>query len=191
MNISSFPRMPFSPKDAWPELAKVDSMVAKVFWFLVVPLSLLPPVMLYLAGSHYGDAFFAGFSNKPWRLIAITFFLGEIVSVALMGWVIKQVVNAWNAQISFRNAYLLAAIAPIPLWLSSLGLLVVSVAFNVVLAVVALALSCGLIFQGVRSFCQISEEKDIVQAAAITRIVFGIGLIAWVLFMSLPVVFSV
>ena len=123
MNISSFSRMPFTPKAAWLELEKVDSLVAKVFWMVVVPLSLLPPIMLYLAGTHYGDVFFAGYSQKPWGIIAVTFFIGEIASVTLMGWVIKWVAKVWGAQVSFRNAYLLAAVAPIPLWLSSLGLL--------------------------------------------------------------------
>ena len=191
MNISSFSRMPFTPKGAWPELAKVDSMVAKVFWFVVVPLSLLPPVMLYLAGSHYGDVFVQGFGSKPWGRIAVTFFLGEIAAVSLMGWVIKRVANAWNAQITYRNAYLLAAIAPIPLWISSLGLLVESLALNVALTFVALILAFGLILQGVRSFCHISEDNDIGQATDIARTVFGVGLVAWALFMSLPIVFSV
>lgn len=191
MNISSFSRMPFSPKAAWPELAKVDSIVARMFWFLVVPFSLLPPAMLYVAGSNYGDVFFTGFSSKPWGHIAIVFFLGEIASVTLMGWVIKYVANAWNAPVSFRNAYMLAAIAPIPLWISSLGLLVASLAFNVALTFVALALSCGLILQGVRSFGHISGEADIAEAADITRTVFGVGLVVWALFMSLPIIFPV
>lgn len=191
MSNHSFFNMPFSPEATWPELARVDSTVARAFWFLVVPLSLLPPAMLYLAGSHYGDVFFEGFSSKRWDHIAIIFFLGEIASVSLMGWVIKQVANAWDAQVSFRNAYLLAAIAPIPLWVSSLGLLVESLAFNVALTFVALAVSCGLIFQGVRSFCQISEIEDIGKAAEITRLVFGAGLIVWALFMSLPIVLPV
>lgn len=191
MNIYSIYKMPFSTKAVWPELVRVDSIIARIFWLLVVPLSLLPPAMLYLAGSHYGDAFFEGFSSKPWGHIALVFFIGEIASVTLMGWVIKHVARAWGAQVSFRNAYRLAAIAPIPLWVSSLGLLVASLAFNVALTILALALSCALIFQGVRSFCQISEEEDIVQAADITRIVFGVGLLVWAFFMSLPIIFSV
>ncbi len=189
MNISSFSRMPFTPKAAWLEFDKVGSRVFKVFWFLVVPLSLIPPIMLFLAGSHYGDAFFAGFTHKPWALISLTFFFGEIASVSLMAWVIRAAAAAWDAHVSFRNAYLLAAISPIPLWLSSLGLLVASLAFNVALAAVALILSCGLILQGVRALCHIAEVEDIGQAGEITRIVFGIGLVVWGLFMSLPIVF--
>jgi hypothetical protein len=178
MNVSSISRMPLSPQAIWPELARVDSTVARTFWFLVVPLSLLPPAMIYWAGSHYGDAFVEGFGSRPWAPIAALFFLCEIASVTLMGWLIRLVARAWNEQVSDRNAYVLAATAAVPLWISSLGLLVPSLAFSVALSVVALGVSCALVFQGVRSFCRISED-NIVQAIDITRLVFGGGLCAW------------
>jgi hypothetical protein len=178
MSVTSLSRMPFSPKATWPELARADSTVARTFFSIVAPLSLLPPVMIFLAGSHYGDAFIEGFSSKPWALIAAIFFCCEIVSVTLMGWLIKQVAGAWHEQVSYRNAYVLAAVAAIPLWISSLGLLVPSLAFNVALSALALSVSCALVLQGVRSFCRISED-NIVQAISITRLVFGAGLGAW------------
>ncbi|MBI2961506.1 MAG: DUF1282 family protein [Betaproteobacteria bacterium] len=178
MNVSSLLRMPLAPKAAWPELGRVDSTVAKTFSFLVVPLSLLPPPMIYWAGTHYGDAFVEGFSGKPWATIAAVFFLCEIASVTFMGWLIKQVAFAWNRHVSDRNAYVVAAVAAIPVWISSLGLLVPSLAFNVAVSVAALALSCALVFQGVRSYCRIGDEH-IEHAIDITRLVFGAGLGAW------------
>ena len=47
-------RMPVSAEAVWPELGQVGSTVARLFAFLVVPLSLLPPMMIYWAGSHQG-----------------------------------------------------------------------------------------------------------------------------------------
>ena len=188
MNISSLFKMPFSPEATWPELARTDSTVAKTFWLMVVPLSLLPPGMIYLAGSQYGDVFVEGFSRKPWApFAAVIFFLAEIASVSLMGWLVKRVASAWKERISYRDAYVVAAVAAVPLWISSLGLLVPSLAFNVALSVVALLVSCGLVFQGVRYFCQITEER-IEQAFSITRLVFGAGLLAWGFLILLAVV---
>ena len=66
-------------------------------------------------------------TNKEWGFISTTFFLAELLTFAVMGWLIYQVGNTQNAQISFHNAYELAAVAPIPLWLSALALLVPSV----------------------------------------------------------------
>ncbi len=187
MNVSSLFKMPVSPKATWPELARIDSTVARTFWFLVVPISLLPPAMIYLAGSHYGDVFFEGYSNKPWGLIAPTFFFLELASVTWMGWLIGRVAGAWGEHISNRNAYVVATIAAIPLWISSLGLLVASLAFNVALSALALILSCGLVFQGVRSFCRIADD-NIGQAIAITQLAFGGGLGAWGFLMLLLIV---
>ena len=188
MKISALTRMPFSAEAAWPEVAKFDAHIFRLFLSVVVPLSLLPPVMIYLAGHHYGDIFLQGFGsiqsvgNKAWGQIAVTFFFGEILSVALMGWLIRQVAANWNGSISYRSSYLLAAIAPIPLWISSLGLLLPSIALNVVLSFIALGLACALIYRGVQALCKIKED---IEAAAVTQVVFGAGMIVWGLLLSL------
>lgn len=181
MKLAAITRMPFSTKAVWPELAHLDSQIAQLFLLLVVPLSLLPPFMIYMAGSHYGDAFIQGFSAKPWDRIAVLFFMGELLSVAVMGWLIRQVAGNWHGQISYRNAYLLASIAPIPLWLSSLGLFFTSLLLNAALSCLALGLSCALIYQGVHAFCAVEED---IEAAAITQVVFGAGMIVWGLLLS-------
>jgi hypothetical protein len=64
------------------------------------------------------------------------------------------------------------------LWLSSLGLFVPSVAFNVVLSVGALSCSYALLLQGVRSFGSDGVE-DLVRALDVSRLVFAGGLAAW------------
>lgn len=181
--ITTISRMPFSNQAAWPAIANaVDTQVARLFFLLVAPLSLLPPAMIYLAGNHYSDTFVQGLGSRSWGSTAVIFFLGEILSVSLMGWLIHQAARHWHGQISHRNAYLLAAIAPIPLWLSSLGLILPSLALNVAISLVALCLSCALVYQGVRALCQIKED---VEAATVTQVVFGAGMLVWGLLLSL------
>jgi hypothetical protein len=178
MTLHSLYRMPVSPREAWPELTRVDSMVARTFLLLALPLSLLPPALMYLVGSDHGDAFVAGYSAKPWGTIAVAFFAGEMASVAFMGWMIKQAARWWEEDIDYRSAYVIAAVAAVPLWMSSLGLLVPSLAFNIALSGLALAVSCALLFQGIRSFCRHAED-DVLRGAEITQVVFGAGLGVW------------
>ncbi|MBV2234171.1 MAG: DUF1282 family protein [Sterolibacterium sp.] len=182
MKFTAISRMPFSAKAVWPELARVDAQVVRLFFLQVVPLSLLPPAMIYLAGHHYSDTFVQGLESRSWGSIASIFFLGEILSVGLMGWLIHQAARHWHGSISYRNAYLLATIAPIPLWLSSLGLVTESLALNILFSVIALCLSCALVYQGVRALCTIKED---VEAAAITQLVFGAGMLLWGMLLSL------
>lgn len=150
-----------------------------------MPMSLLPPAMVFVAGEQHGSVFLPSAIVSDWGYIAAIFFFCELVSVALMGWLVKEVASSWNSRVTFGQAYLLAAISPIPLWFSSLGLLVPSLAFNAVLSIAALVVSCGLVFQGVRGLCKISEELE---AAMITQIVFGAGMLVWGVLLLLLVV---
>ncbi len=182
MNILSFPKMVVSSSEGWPEVAKIHPAIIKVFFFLVLPFSLLPPVMLYLSGIYYGDSIVAGYGSKPWGLISPLFFIGEMASFATMGWFIKQIAEDQRVDVDYHDAYLLAAITPIPLWLSSLGLLVPSLAFNAVLSVSALAASCALVYHGIYALCHMHEE---VTAASITQAVIGAGLASWAILLML------
>ncbi|HUX30956.1 MAG TPA: YIP1 family protein [Thiobacillus sp.] len=182
MNLVSLYKLPFSNTQGWSELEKVRPGLLKVFVFIVLPLSLLPPAMLYYAGSNYSEVFLKGTAVKAWSDIAVVFFLAEMLTLLGMGWLIKQVAESNGLEIDYHDAYLLAAIAPIPLWLSSLGLLVPSLAFNGVLSLAALGLSCAIIYHGVEGLCHTRED---VTAAAIVQMVIGAGLIAWALLLMM------
>lgn len=176
MKILSFPKMVFSSSEGWPELASIHPAIVKVFFFLVLPFSLLPPAMLYLSGTYYGDVIVQGYGSKPWELISVLFFLVEMATFAVMGWLIKQIAQAHKVEVDYHDAYVLAAITPVPLWLSSLGLLVPSLAFNIAVSLSALGASCALIYHGIYALCHMHEE---VTAAGITQAVIGAGLAAW------------
>jgi hypothetical protein len=178
MNLISLSKLPFSTAQGWPELEKIHPGLLKVFAFIVLPLSLLPPAMLYYAGTSYPEAFLEGAVGKAWGEIAAIFFLAEMITFLGMGWLIREVADSNRLKIDRHDAYLLAAIAPIPLWLSALGLLVPSLAFNAALSLVALGVSCGIIYHGVEGLCHMRED---VTAAAIVQTVIGAGLIAWAL----------
>lgn len=186
MSILSLPKMAFSSEDGWPDVEKAHPSIVKLFALLVLPLSILPPAMLYYAGVGYGDAFAEGFSAKPWGAIAALFFLAELATFGVMGWFIKDIAGVHKVDISYHDAYLLAGVAPIPLWLSSLGLLEPSLTFNAGLSAAALAMSCGLIYHGVYALCHLHEELI---AAAITYGVIAAGLVSWALLLLSAMLF--
>lgn len=111
--------------------------------------------------------------------------LFEMATLLGMGWLIRKVAATNGLRLDHDEAYLLATIAPVPLWVSSLGLLVPSLGFNVLLSLTALALSCGIIYHGIQALCHTREG---VAAAAIAQTVIGAGLIAWALLLLLVVV---
>ncbi|PHR94750.1 MAG: hypothetical protein COA80_12195 [Leeuwenhoekiella sp.] len=182
MRVSHFMRLPLLGNDGWLELKQKNLSIPFLAWVVVLPLSLLPPVLLYFAGVQYGDNFIPGFADKEWRFITTILFLAELLTFFIMGWLIHSVLNSDNMEIGYHDAYLLAAIAPIPLWLSSLALLVPVLAISVVSVLVGLCLSSLLIYQGIKSLCQRSDDDVVAMSATYT--VMAASLLAWGVLMA-------
>ncbi len=175
MMIVALPRMIFSLYDGWKRLD--NGFLPSWFVFtLALLLSLLPPFLLYHAGSHYGDAFVPGYGSRPWETIAVAFFATEALSFAAMGWLIRDVAAGHGIALRRRDAWLLAATVPIPLWLASLALLVPNLAFNATLALLGLVASCSLLYRGVRN---LFPAREPLEAAAVVQTVMGAVLVLW------------
>jgi hypothetical protein len=176
MTTTAYLQLPFSSTRGWSELARRQPSVTRLVLFLVLPMSFIPPLMLYYAGTHYGDAFMEGFGDKQWRFITTIFFLAELLTFAVMGWLIHEVTNTGKQALSLHDAYLLAALAPIPLWLSALALVVPSLVFNVLVALAALAVSCSLVYHGLRGLAQGQETMETMSA---TYTIMAASILAW------------
>lgn len=178
MKLSDISSLPFSTTTGWAEIEHNSPRLFSLFAGIILPLSLLPPVMLYLYGATFFSVWLPDANTKNWGVLATDFFLTEVVTLLVMGWFIQIAAATKNLILSKHDAYLLAAIAPIPLWLSSLGLLVPSLAFNVAISLAAFALSCGIIYNGVARLCHTREQ---VVASSVVYAVISAGLLAWVM----------
>jgi len=185
MSLLSLAKLPLSADHGWPDLARSHPGILRVFLFLVLPFSLLPPLMLYYAGTHYPEAFVPATPSRNWAEVAAVFFVAEIASFFMMGWLIGKVAETNGLAIDRQDGYLLAGIAAVPLWLSSLGLFVPDLAANVVLSTLAMGLSCALLYNGLQA---LGRRRESVVAAGMVQIVIGAGLIAWALLLALAFV---
>ncbi|QOR37211.1 DUF1282 family protein [Billgrantia diversa] len=183
MNLAIILQLPFTRAGGWQQLRQGRPSIPKLVWLVVLPMSLLPPVLLYYAGTHYGDTFIAGFGERPWRYITTILFLAELLTFFVMGWLIHAVVNSDDMSIDYHDAYLLAALAPLPLWSASLALLIPSVLLNTLVAIAALGISCSLIYHGLQALCH-REDSDVVAMSATYTVMAG-GVLAWGLLMAI------
>lgn len=184
MIFAYLPQLPFSSTKGWQELQKAHPSIAKVFFTLALPLSLLPPLLLYFAGTHHGDPLLPGGAGMPWNLLAPAFFLAEMATFGVMGWLLKEVANTYQVKIDWHDTYLLAAICPVPLWLSSLGLLLPNLSFNAALSLWALGLSCAILYHGIYALCHMQQKA---LAFGFTYTVMGAGVVAWMFLILLVI----
>jgi hypothetical protein len=176
MDLLAVSQLPFSTERGWPELVRIHPGLRRVFAFLVLPMSLVPPAMLYLAGTRHPEVFAGLVGARPWGRVAVVFFLAELASYMGMGWFIRQVAATARLELDEHDAWLLAALAPVPMWLSSLGLLIPNLLANGLVALIGLGLSCGVASHGVQALCRTREG---VVAEGVVQTVMGAGVIAW------------
>lgn len=184
MKPLDYPKMMFSFHAGWDELRWIHPSIVKVSVGLVLPLSLLPALMIALAGYYHGNYYEPGVSLVRWYEVAGLFFLAELATVPLMAWVIHLIAKDKGHPIQFHDSYLLAAVTPIPLWISSLSLLVPNLRFDAAIGLIGLVASGSLLYHGVSSILGIEEALD---AQDVTYKVFAVGAIAWGLLVALAV----
>ena len=182
MNVLQIPRMIFSFSDGWDDLIRIHPSIARLFALVVLPLSLLPPAMIYYAGGGYGDVFVPGITPEQWHRVAGIFFLAEVLTVPVMAWLIHLVSRINNTATDYHACFTLAAIAPVPMWLSSLTLFVPNLFVGVVIGGLGLLCSVALIYRVVYALFSMKED---IKAQQMATVIAGAGLFMWLILMQI------
>lgn len=185
MNLASIRHTTNPAAGGWSKPTKDRPTPAGVLAALVLPLSLLPPAVLAYAAA--GHPLLQAAAAAPWERIAVAFFLAEIIAIAAMGWLIRILGARYKIDVSSRDAYLLAAVCPMPMWLSSLALLVDNLAISLVIGLAGLWLAEVLAFSQSHA---LGRGKDEAIATGFASSVVGAGLIAWALLLMLVAVLA-
>lgn len=180
MSLASLPRMLLSETDGWSDIVRMHPSVQKLLFFFVVPMSLIPAVMYGYAELLYPGRVFPlvepTLSVREAMVVGGIFFVAEVAMVFLMAVFIQQVAESIDIPVGYESAFTLAAIAPTPLWLSSLALFVPSLWFNVLAVAVAWVGCVALIRHGVRPLIGL---QDAAKVRWMSLVVTFIGVAAW------------
>lgn len=183
MTPANFPGMFVSESEGWNEINRIHPGVLKMLLAVVLPMSLLPPLMYAYATMFHPGQIFPAMEPAPGGgellLVGGGFFLAEIAMVFLMADLIRQIAASHETSVGFENTFALAAIAPAPLWLASLMMFVPSVWLCSVTLAVAWVGSVALIRHGVRPLLHVADRdraRDIANSITVAGVVGWTGL---------------
>lgn len=175
MNLTRIPSLLFSPRSAWQALMADRPAITRVLANVALPLALLPPAMILLAANGLGATHFPTVEAGMWELVAAVFLVCELLAVFLMAWAVDASVRAKGGRSDMEGAFLVAAIAPLPLWISSLGLLSASPAVAAGIALLGFVASAVMIRHGVRG---VLAAQNVCPREVSMR-VLGYGALTW------------
>lgn len=193
MLMNDIPRMLVSEQRGWEDIDRSRFSHRWFFRSVVMPLSLLPPVLyIYAELMHPGAVFplsVPAMTGTQLLVIGVVFYAMQLAMVGYMAMLIQRMALGRDHDPGYDGAYALAAIAPVPLWLSSLSLLVPSTGFVMATVMVAWVASIALLRHGVRPLLHI---RDAPTARYVADVVTLAGVAAWIaLLVVAGLIFSV
>ena len=169
-------RLFVSPSKGWKDLVNSKPPIHQLYMLHVVPFSLIPPLMVYFAGSQFAGKILPSMSQTKLLIIAGIFFLVELVVVPVMAMIIRQLGEVAEIHPSYHAAFTLAAVAPTPLWMAPVFLFVPSMLLNLCVTSLAMMAAAGLIYYGIPAVFKLKEQGHV-------QLLFGAiliaGVIAW------------
>ena len=180
MSFAHLPAMLVSETEGWSDIARSHPASRRLLLTLAMPMSLIPPLMYAYAEIVHPGAVFPlsvpALTGSQLAATGIVLFAGQLAMVSFMAMLIQRMALARDHDPGHENAYALAAIAPVPLWLSSLALFVPSLGFNIAVVALAWLGSAALIRHGVRPLLRVDDAQ---KARYIANMVTMAGVAAW------------
>lgn len=180
MTLHNLPKMLYSYTEGWPELIRIHPSVMRLFTLYVMPMSLIPPVMFMYSSMVTPGAVFPELVPQMTMgeaiAVMITLYLTQLVMVPFMASMIQQMGEVVDITPRYEDTFMLAAIAPTPLWLAPLALLAPFLWVNVAVVALAWVASAALIYHGVPPLFKLEDPS---KAHLMGTFVLTTGVIAW------------
>lgn len=180
MDLRTLAALPLSAQRGWPELLQARPGRWSLLLQLVLPVSLVPPAVLYMALTSPQCRLPVDGAHT--RLFALVVLAAEFISVAVGSRMLRWVAGTYGLSVAAADALLLAALAPLPLWMSTAAAALPGIAAAVAVGFLGLVLACGTVFHGLVAICRPQEEFA---AAGIVQVVASAGVAAWGLLLAL------
>ncbi|KJV30659.1 hypothetical protein VI06_07915 [Aquitalea magnusonii] len=181
MNLQHPLQMIYSSRHGWDQLGQRHPSVLNSFVKIVLPASLFAGGMVLYTATYHADSYAPGVPLQNWQQASLILLLTSWLAVSLMAWVIRQSVHA-SSRPAFADCYRLAALVPLPIWLSAVSLLLPYPALNVLCALLGLAASAGLLYHGLDAWF---EHDDSVHTLSLAYTIFAIGALVWLFVVAL------
>ncbi len=176
MNPLTMFRLFFTPTKGWNDLMHSQPSIHRLYLLHVIPFALIPPLMIYIAGRTQSILFFDLLPGNKLIIVAVAFFLIQLVVVPAMASIVRQLAEIAEIHPSYKDAFILAAVAPTPLWMAPIFLFVPNILVNIGVTSLAMMASAGFIYYGVPVVFKIREQGH---ALLLFGAILIAGVVAW------------
>ena len=168
------------PRLTWGKIRDEKWSVLEIYLGTIIPLALISPVAGFIGTTRFGWQIGAGnpvtLTTSSAAQISIVYFGAILVSVFVIGMLIRWMSETYGEQKPFVRCLALATYTAVPLFLIGICQIYPVLWINFLFGLPALAYTVYLLYAGVPVMMDISQEKGFLFASA----VLAVGLVALV-----------
>lgn len=161
MNPMTLFKLFFKPTAGWESLMASQPSMHRLFLLHVLPFAMIPPVMIYFVGKNHTILFFDLLPGSKLILVSLILFFVQLVVVPVMASIIRQLAEIADSHPTYRESFILAAVAPTPLWMAPVFLVVPDIIVNIGITSLAMMASAGFIYYGIPTVFKIKEQGHV------------------------------
>jgi hypothetical protein len=161
MNPMTLFKLFFKPTAGWESLMASQPSMHRLFLLHVLPFAMIPPVMIYFVGKSRTILFFDLLPGSKLILVSLILFFVQLVVVPVMASIIRQLAEIADSHPTYRESFILAAVAPTPLWMAPVFLVVPDIIINIGITSLAMMASAGFIYYGIPTVFKIKEQGHV------------------------------
>jgi hypothetical protein len=158
MNPVTLFKLFFMPTKGWQDLLSTQPSIPRLFMLHVIPFSLIPSLMIYIAGMNNSFPLLEIMPSSNMLLVAVSFFVIQLIAVPIMATVLRQLGEVAEVHPNYKDSFILAAVAPTPLWLAPVFLIVPNILFILAIFTLAMMAAFGIIFYGLPTVLNVRDE---------------------------------
>ncbi len=171
LSFAVLPRLMTQPMAVFKALSKSAPEGHRVFFQLILPLSLIPPVLAFVGGATFGWRLGGGeplmMPAGSLTLISLAYFFALIFGLVSSAAVSAWMAATYGAQRAFGTHLALAGMVATPVILASVAHLAPHVFVNMLVLIPALIWSLYLLYRGLPEALGIPPERGMLMASAL------------------------
>ncbi len=171
LGLSVLPRLVTQPMAVFRALSASAPEGHRVFFQLILPLSLIPPVLAYVGGAAFGWRLGGGeplvMPARSLTLISLAYFFAMVFGLVSSAAVSAWMAATYGAQRAFGTHLTLAGLVAAPVILASAAHLAPHVFVNMLVLIPALIWSLYLLYRGLPAALAIPPERGMLMATAL------------------------
>jgi len=164
----------YNPSEEWPKISEKKESVVRIYMSFLIFIAAIPPVSAFIGSTYVGWSVGSGetyrLTSESAIMLSVISYFAILAAVAVISAFVKWMGQTYGASPSYEGCLKLTAYSLTPLLLAGVLGTYPVLWLDMLIALIAVAMSVNLLYKGVPLIMGINQEKGFLFATSILTV---------------------